>query len=40
MITNRLPVDAGDLNALAALVPGVLPVAGTDTTAASFSVAG
>ena len=40
MITNRLPVDAGDLNALAALVPGVLPIAGTDSTAASFSVAG
>ena len=40
MITNRLPVDAGDLNALAALVPGVLPIAGTDTTAASFTVAG
>ena len=40
MITNRLPVDAGDLNALAALVPGVLPIAGTDTTPASFTIAG
>jgi len=39
-LVNRLPVDAGDLNALAALAPGVIMVPGTDTTKASFSVAG
>jgi Carboxypeptidase regulatory-like domain len=39
-LLNRLPVDAGDLNALAALAPGVIAVPGTDTTKASFSVAG
>ena len=39
-ITNRLPVDAGDLAALAALVPGVIPVPGTDSTPLSFVVAG
>src|SRR5258705_3261811 len=39
-LVNRLPVDAGDLNALAALAPGVISVPGTDTTKASFSVAG
>ncbi|HEV7595708.1 MAG TPA: carboxypeptidase regulatory-like domain-containing protein [Gemmatimonadaceae bacterium] len=39
-LVNRLPVDAGDLTALAALAPGVLAVPGTDTTKASFSVAG
>ena len=37
---NRLPIDAGDLTALAALAPGVISVPGTDTTQASFSVAG
>src|SRR2546423_554886 len=37
-LINRLPVDAGDLNALAALAPGVLTVPGTYTTKASFSV--
>jgi hypothetical protein len=36
----RLPTDATDLAALAALVPGVLPISGTDTTATAFSVAG
>lgn len=36
----RLPVDAGDLNALATLAPGVVPIAGTDTTAEGFSIAG
>ncbi len=40
LIVNRLPVDQSDLNNLAALTPGVVAVAGTDTTAASFSVAG
>ena len=39
-LINRLPIDAGDLNALAALAPGVIPVPGTDTTKASFNVAG
>ena len=39
-LINRLPVDGGDLAALAALAPGVVSVAGTDTTKASFSVAG
>jgi hypothetical protein len=38
---NRLPLDnAGDLAAIAALTPGVVATAGTDTTTASFSVAG
>lgn len=36
----RLPVDASDLAALAALVPGVIVTAGTDSTAAQFSIAG
>lgn len=39
-ITNRLPVDPGDLAALATLVPGVIPVPGTDSTPMSFVVAG
>src|SRR3954469_19922620 len=39
-LLNRLPVDPGDLNALAALAPGVIAVPGTDTTKAAFSVAG
>ena len=37
---NRIPVEAGDLNALATLAPGVVGVAATDSTTASFSVAG
>lgn len=36
----RLPIDAGDLALLATLAPGVVTVPGTDSTAASFSVAG
>ncbi len=36
----RLPIDAGDLAALAALAPGVILTGGTDSTAATFSVAG
>ena len=36
----RLPIDASDLNALATLAPGVIGVPGTDSTRASFSVAG
>ncbi|MGH7583426.1 MAG: carboxypeptidase regulatory-like domain-containing protein, partial [Gemmatimonadales bacterium] len=36
----RLPIDATDLAALAALAPGVIFTAGTDSTAATFSVAG
>src|SRR4051812_21900695 len=39
-LINRLPVDPSDLNALAALAPGVVSVPATDTTKASFSVAG
>ena len=39
-LINRLPIDAGDLNALAALAPGVIQVPGTDSTQASFNVAG
>jgi hypothetical protein len=39
-LINRLPVEAGDLNALATLAPGVVGIAGTDSTAASFSVGG
>lgn len=37
---SRLPIDASDLNDLAALAPGVIPIAGTDSTDAAFSVAG
>lgn len=36
----RLPVDATDMAALAALAPGVIPIDATDTTATAFSVAG
>jgi len=38
---SRLPLDdAGDLAAIAALTPGVVGTAATDTTTAAFSVAG
>ncbi len=36
----RLPIDASDLAALAALAPGVILTAGTDSTAATFQFAG
>src|SRR5438132_676614 len=36
----RLPIDASDLNVLATLVPGVVGIAETDSSAAAFSVAG
>ena len=36
----RLPVDASDFNAIAALAAGVVAIGGSDTTSASFSVAG
>lgn len=36
----RLPVEANDLNAIAAMAPGVLPTSGNDSTPAGFSVAG
>src|SRR5256886_17509535 len=36
----RLPVDALDLKTVAALAPGVLALAATDSTQADFSVAG
>jgi hypothetical protein len=39
-LVTRLPVEAGDLNALATLAPGVVAIPGTDSTTASFSVAG
>ncbi|MGE5749994.1 MAG: carboxypeptidase regulatory-like domain-containing protein [Gemmatimonas sp.] len=39
-LVNRLPVEAGDLNALATLAPGVIGVAATDSTPAAFSVGG
>lgn len=37
---QRLPIDPSDPNAIALLAPGVVEVAGTDTTGAGFSVAG
>lgn len=37
---DRLPVDKGDLNSVATLAPGVVGAAATDSTPASFSVAG
>ncbi|HEY3933420.1 MAG TPA: TonB-dependent receptor [Gemmatimonadales bacterium] len=36
----RLPIDASDLSALAALAPGVILTGATDSTSSSFSVAG
>ncbi len=36
----RLPIDPSDLNAIAALAPGVVSISATDSTAAGFSVAG
>jgi len=36
----RLPVDPSDLASLVSLVPGVLPISGSDSTASAFSVAG
>ncbi|HEY9383529.1 MAG TPA: carboxypeptidase-like regulatory domain-containing protein, partial [Gemmatimonadales bacterium] len=39
-LTARLPIDASDLSLLATLAPGVVAVAGSDSTAAGFSVAG
>jgi hypothetical protein len=36
----RLPVDMSDVSAIAAMAPGVVGIAGNDTTAAAFSVAG
>src|SRR5690242_485785 len=37
---SRLPIDAGDLAALATLAPGVIGFDATDSTASAFSVAG
>ena len=37
---DRLPVDKGDLSEVATLAPGVIGTPATDSTAASFSVAG
>jgi hypothetical protein len=39
-LINRLPVEAGDLNALATLAPGVIGISATDSTQAAFSVGG
>jgi hypothetical protein len=36
----RLPVDMSDISAIAAMAPGVVGIAGNDSTAAAFSVAG
>jgi len=36
----RLPIDPSDLASLVSLVPGVLPISGSDSTASAFSVAG
>ncbi len=36
----QLPIDQTDLAALVGIVPGVLPISGTDSTASAFSVAG
>src|SRR5207248_3233639 len=36
----RLPTDASDLNTVATLAPGVLAIAGGDTSSTAFSVAG
>ena len=38
-LLERLPMNPGDLEATAALVPGVVPLAGSDTSRAAFSVA-
>ena len=37
---DRLPIDKGDLAAIAALAPGVIGTPATDSTAATFSVGG
>ena len=39
-LLERLPVGLGDLAAIAAMTPGVIPTSATDSTPASFSVAG
>ncbi|MDH3292470.1 MAG: carboxypeptidase-like regulatory domain-containing protein [Gemmatimonadota bacterium] len=39
-LVTRLPIDAEDLNVLATLVPGVVPIDATDSTGAAFSIAG
>src|SRR4029077_15283518 len=39
-LVARLPLEDTDLNLLATLVPGVVGIAATDSTAAAFSVAG
>jgi len=36
----RLPIDASDVNAVAALTPGVVGIGSNDSTATAFSVAG
>lgn len=39
-LLERMPLNPGDLEATATLVPGVIPIGATDSTRASFSVAG
>ncbi len=39
-LLTRLPIDASDLNLIATLAPGVVGIAGTDSSDAAFSVAG
>src|SRR5213595_1996500 len=39
-LLERMPINPGDLEATATLVPGVVAVGATDSTRASFSVAG
>ncbi|HEX9728369.1 MAG TPA: carboxypeptidase regulatory-like domain-containing protein [Gemmatimonadales bacterium] len=39
-VVQSLPIDPDDLNVLATLVPGVVGLEGTDSSAAAFSVAG
>jgi hypothetical protein len=39
-LVARLPLEDADLNLLATLVPGVVGIEGTDSSAAAFSVAG
>ena len=36
----RLPIDITDVNLLTALIPGIVPISATDSTANAFSVAG
>jgi hypothetical protein len=39
-LVSRLPIETADVNLLATLVPGILGIPGSDSTANAFSVAG